>query len=97
MTLLTLMQETTPTFRDVTRLYLDPKYRFSLAEKLDNPAAEDFWATFNRALPRRAGAAAQPGGASDARVLRQPRTLPDACAIRRRWMLLRLFASRKSS
>lgn len=47
MTLLTLMHEETPTLRDVTRLYNDPRYRYRLTEQLDNPAAEDFWDTFN--------------------------------------------------
>lgn len=47
MTLLTLMHEETPTLRDVTRLFNDPKYRYRLTEQLDNPAAEDFWDTFN--------------------------------------------------
>lgn len=48
MTLLTLMQDPSPTLRDVTRLYNSPRYRASLAEKLDNPAVEDFWTVFNR-------------------------------------------------
>lgn len=47
MTLLTLMHEETPTLRDITRLYADSKYRYRLTEQLDNPAAEDFWDTFN--------------------------------------------------
>lgn len=51
MTLLTLMQDPQPTLRDVTRLYNSSRYRDNLAEKLDNPAAEDFWTVFNRLSP----------------------------------------------
>ena len=97
MTLLTLMQEPSPTIRDVTRLYASPRYRASLAEQLDNPAAEDFWTVFNRLSPGEQEQRRSPvehrmrsfyGNPALYPVLCHPKTLDVAALIRERKVVL---------
>jgi len=46
--LITIMEDDTPTVRDVSRLFRDPTYRARLVAKLKNIMAEDFWADFEQ-------------------------------------------------
>ncbi len=48
MALQTVMADDTPTIRDVNRLFEDAGYRWTLIEKLDSVAAEEFWASFDK-------------------------------------------------
>ena len=58
--LLTVMEDETPTLRDVGRLFRDVDYRYRLLERLENVAAEDFWASFNSLSPGAQAMLAQP-------------------------------------
>ena len=51
--LVTLWQEETPTVRDVTRLFDDLEYRYSLLSQLDDFVTEEFWRRFEKLSPSR--------------------------------------------
>lgn len=42
-----VMGDTTPTLRDISRLFRDPAYQDELLRNIDNPVAEEFWMRFD--------------------------------------------------